>query len=158
MRRKDREVTNKDEILEIIRKCDVCRLAFYDEDYPYIIPMNFGFSSEGADIELLFHCANAGKKLDLIKANPKAGFEMDCSHKLILGKEKDCNSTMEYESICGNGMIEILSEDRKVYALTQLMNQYSSKDNFEFSEKDLMGITVFKLTVQHIYAKRLKRS
>ncbi|MDD3174060.1 MAG: pyridoxamine 5'-phosphate oxidase family protein, partial [Herbinix sp.] len=89
MRRQDREVTNMDEIITIMKKCDVCRLALFDEEFPYIIPMNFGFTYQNGEIELYFHCAKAGKKLDLINLNPKVGFEMDCSHRLILD-EKDC--------------------------------------------------------------------
>ena len=42
MRRSDREIKNRDEIIEVMKKCDVCRLAFNDEDYPYILPLNFG--------------------------------------------------------------------------------------------------------------------
>lgn len=36
MRRSDREVTKFSDIIAIIEKCDVCRLALNDEDYPYI--------------------------------------------------------------------------------------------------------------------------
>ena len=42
MRRKDREITDFDEIVDVIRACDVCRIAMNDGDYPYIVPMNFG--------------------------------------------------------------------------------------------------------------------
>lgn len=42
MRRKDREITDFDEIVAIMRKCDVCRIAVNDGDTPYIVPMNFG--------------------------------------------------------------------------------------------------------------------
>ena len=42
MRRKDREITDFNEIIEIIKKCDVCRIAMNDGDFPYIVPLNFG--------------------------------------------------------------------------------------------------------------------
>lgn len=42
MRRKDREITDFNEIMKIIDKCDTCRLALIDEEYPYIVPLNFG--------------------------------------------------------------------------------------------------------------------
>lgn len=42
MRQKDREVTELQEIIAIMRRCDVCRLALNDEGYPYIVPLNFG--------------------------------------------------------------------------------------------------------------------
>lgn len=157
MRRKDREISNMDEIIEIIKKCDVCRIALFDEEYPYIIPLNFGFTYDGTDIAFYFHGANAGKKLSLIQSNPNVGFELDCSHRLITG-EKACDYTMEFESICGDGVIEILAEEQKVKALTILMQQYAKDTTFEYNENYLKVVTVFKLKVQHITAKRLKHS
>ena len=50
MRRKDREITDFQEILEIIRKCDVCRIALNDEEFPYMVPLNFGMDVQGDQI------------------------------------------------------------------------------------------------------------
>lgn len=154
MRRKDREVTNMEEILDIMRKCDVCRIAFFDKEYPYIIPMNFGFSNDMKN--LYFHGANVGKKIDLLKANPNIGFEMDCSHRLITG-EKACDYTMEFESICGNGQLYLLEAEDKIDALNHLMRQYSKKHNFEYNERYLKEVAVFCCKVNEIYAKRLMK-
>lgn len=43
MRRKDREVTNIIEILQIIEKAKVLHLALFDADYPYIVPLHYGY-------------------------------------------------------------------------------------------------------------------
>jgi len=155
MRRTDREILNMDEILEIINKCDVCRLALFDEEYPYIIPMNFGFEYQNQRIIIYLHCANEGKKLELIYKNKKVSFEMDCSHKLIQGN-KPCDCTMEYESVIGNGIIEIM-KDNKEEALTALMKHYSKVEIFTFSDKMLLATTTLKITVEKITAKRLKK-
>ena len=67
MRRSDREVTKFSDIIAIIEKCDVCRLALNDEDYPYILPLNFGINiTEDNNLELYFHGASEGTKLKLI--------------------------------------------------------------------------------------------
>lgn len=155
MRRKDREITDKNEIIDIINKCDCCRIAFFDEGYPYIVPMNFGLALENDKIALYFHCAREGKKLDLIKKNPNVSFEMDCSHKLITG-EVACNSTMEFESVVGNGIATIVNENKE-YALTQIMQAYSDKKEFHFDENELSAVTVFKIEVVNVTGKRLKR-
>jgi Predicted flavin-nucleotide-binding protein len=157
MRRKDREITDRNQIMDIMKKCNVCSLALFDEGYPYIIPFNFGAAIIDDQIKLYFHCAKAGKKLDLIRKNNKVGFEMNCSHKLLLG-EKACDSTMEFESVCGNGSIEILTEDKKEMALNYLMKQYTQKENHEFDTKVLAVVEVLELTVNEIYGKALKRS
>ena len=156
MRRKDREVTGIEEIEKIMCKCDVCRLAFFDSEYPYIVPMNFGFSRRGETLELYFHGANEGKKLSLLQQNNKVCFEMDCSHKLIEA-EKACGYTMEYESVIGFGTVKILGDDEKIQALAQLMKQYTAKNKNDFDEKYLKVITVFKLTVTEVTGKRLSR-
>jgi nitroimidazol reductase NimA-like FMN-containing flavoprotein (pyridoxamine 5'-phosphate oxidase superfamily) len=156
MRRKDREITDTAEIMAVIKKCSVCRVAFFDEGYPYIVPMNFGASLDGDEPSLYFHCANAGKKLELLRINNKVGFEMDCSHALILD-DTACNSTMEFESVCGNGALEILGENEKVEGLTYIMRQYSPKTEFTFDGKYLKAVTVLKLKVNRLTGKRLKR-
>jgi nitroimidazol reductase NimA-like FMN-containing flavoprotein (pyridoxamine 5'-phosphate oxidase superfamily) len=156
MRRKDRCVSDQSEILDIIKKCEVCNVAFYDEGFPYIVPLNFGVSQREGMIELYFHCAKVGKKLDLLRANNHVAFSMTCSHKLIL-EEAACESTMEYESVCGNGILKELGDEDKVKALNILMKQYSGRDNYTFPENELRAVAVLKLTVNEIAGKRLKK-
>ena len=43
MRRKDREVTNIIEILQIIEKAKVLHLALLDADYPYIVSLHYEY-------------------------------------------------------------------------------------------------------------------
>ncbi len=156
MRRKDREITDIDEIIEIVKKCDVCNLALFDEQYPYIVPLNFGMTYENKSLALYFHSANVGKKLELIKKNNRVAFELNCSHRLLLG-EKACNSTMEYESVCGNGIINTINEDEKLNALIAIMKQYSKNREYEFDKNEVKAVTVLRLSVNEITAKRLKR-
>lgn len=152
MRRKDREITDFDEIVNIIRSCDVCRLAFNDDEYPYIVPLNFGLKIDGDKVELYFHCANQGTKLDLIRANNKASFEMDCNHNFILYDER-MSCTMGYESVVGNGYVEFVEDEDKFEALKILMNQYHA-ENFVFNTKMMPATTVFKLVVSEMKGKR----
>jgi len=42
MRRKDREVTEMEEIQQIFDECKVCRIGIMDENGPYIVPVNYG--------------------------------------------------------------------------------------------------------------------
>ena len=46
MRRADREISGTEEVEEIIRKADVCRIAFANENIPYIVTMNFGYTND----------------------------------------------------------------------------------------------------------------
>lgn len=154
MRRKDREVTEFEEILSIIKKCDVCRLAIHDEPVPYILPLNFGMCLENGKIVLYFHGALEGKKYDLLKKNNHVGFEMDCGHKLVT-KEEAGYCTMLYESVMGSGYVTILSEEEKEAALKLLMAQYH-KEDFAFNRASIPRTAVMRLEVEQYTAKRKK--
>jgi len=156
MRRKDREITDIKEITAIMRKCKVCSLAFFDEEYPYIVPLNFGFCVENDTVAMYFHGANAGKKLELLQKNSNVSFEMHCSERLIDG-ENACDYTMEYESVCGIGIAEILNSSEKISALEQLMKQYSDRADLHFEQKEVDAVAVLKVTANEIHGKRLKR-
>ena len=43
MRRKDREIVDITEILEIIGKADVLHLGLFDGEYPYVVPLHYGY-------------------------------------------------------------------------------------------------------------------
>ena len=100
MRRKDRQVTQCSEILEIVGSCKVCRLALQDENGLFIVPVNFGYEYMDGALLLYFHSAKDGRKVGAMANNPAVAYEMDCSHELITGK-KACDYGYAYRSIMG---------------------------------------------------------
>ena len=69
MRRADREIQSFEEMVDVISRCDVCRLGLHDGDYPYILPLNFGakIETEAQTVTLYFHSALEGHKIELIR-------------------------------------------------------------------------------------------
>lgn len=157
MRRKDREVSDLVELEEIIRRCDVCRLGLAQNNVPYVVPLNFGYELVNGRLTLYFHCAKKGKKLDILKQNPLACFEMDCGHLLQTGAAA-CDCTMRYESVVGTGTVEELQNtEEKKLALTKIMEQYSGKGEYEYSEQMLAMVSVLKLTAAEFSGKRSRQ-
>ncbi|MCH5268725.1 MAG: pyridoxamine 5'-phosphate oxidase family protein [Lachnospiraceae bacterium] len=152
MRRSDREIKDINEIIQVMERCDVCRLALNDEGYPYILPLNFGMEIDTGKIILYFHGATEGKKFDLIAKDNCASFEMDCSHKLVTELSSG-NCTMEYESVIGRGKIEMIPDEDKYSALCILMKHYH-KEDFPFNKSIMPQTTVFKLVVESVTGKR----
>ena len=156
MRRTDREVTDKNEIIKIIDKCDVCRIALSKDNTPYIIPMNFGCIYENGRLILYFHCAKEGKKLDIIKSNPAVCFEFDCSVNIIPG-DTACKYSLDFESVVGSGNIIIVGDGEikeKQKALSLIMKKYAPEKTFEFSGTDIDSVTVLKLFADEFTGKR----
>lgn len=154
MRRKDREVTEFAEIVKIMEKCDVCRLALHDKEYPYILPLNFGMEIKNNQVILYFHGALEGKKYQLMEQNNRASFEMDCEHRLVT-REKEGSCTMEYESVIGRGILEYVPEEEKLDALMCLMRHYH-KEEFSFRKEVMPQTKVFRMIVQEMNGKQRK--
>lgn len=151
MRRSDREITEFRDIIAVMEKCDVCRIALNNNGYPYILPLNFGMSVTDDGIELYFHGAMEGTKYELIEKDNRASFEMDCGHRLVTDNEQG-NCTMEYKSVIGQGRMEILPDDEKDRALSILMKHYH-QEVFPYNKAVVPHTKVFRLVVENVTAK-----
>ncbi len=148
MRRKDREIVDFSKVVEILEASEVCRLGFVDGDEAYIVPMNYGYELDGEKIVFYFHGAGEGRKIDLIKKNSKASFEIDLKHELVTGK-KACDFSYKYQSLMGFGKIELIEDAKgKIHGLDVLMNKFTSGKKFEYNEALLNRMAVIKLEVE----------
>lgn len=148
MRRKEKEITDFNQIESIIKKAKVCRLGLSLNDIPYVFPMSFGYE----DNIFYFHCASSGKKLDIIKENKNACIEIEEGVE-IMQSDDACNWSVKYKSIIGSGKIEIMeSLEEKQKAMDILMAQYS-EDHFNIPTQAIEKTTMFKLVTDKITGK-----
>lgn len=152
MRRSDREIKEFDEMIQIIKKCEICRIAMNDGEFPYLVPLNFGLDIQDGQVYLYFHGALEGKKMDVLRKNNKVTFEMDCDHNFIFYDDR-MSCTMGYESIIGHGIMEFLKEEQKFDALKILMRQYHEED-FKINTNMMKVTSVFRLKVLDMTGKR----
>lgn len=155
IRRKDREMKGQEDILHVLDTCKVMRIGMYDEDGIYILPLNFGYTYQEDKLVFYVHAALEGKKLDLLNANPKVGFELDCDHELVEDKTA-CQYGFRYASLVGKGRAEIVEEtEEKMEALSILMKCQTGK-HFEFNEKMTSIVAVIKITAEEFSGKQRK--
>lgn len=122
MRRADRQVTSLDRITEIIDSQTHLHLAMTDGSQPYVVPMNYGYeiTPQGA-LTLYLHCALEGKKLDILRRNPRVCFEISQQIQLVAASSP-CAWTAKYRSVIGQGNAVIKENaDDKRHALDALM-------------------------------------
>ncbi len=157
MRRRDREVTEFEELVAIMEECDVCRICMNDGDgYPYIIPLNFGMTVREGRVALYFHSAAEGLKLKRMERDPRVSFEMDCAHELLT-EEDTGNCTMNYKSVIGQGRIEFLAEEEKEAALNVLMAHYHRED-FSYNRAVMPQTMVYRLVVERMTGKQRQKN
>lgn len=154
MRRKDRQINDFMEIYDIIKRCDICRIGLNNDGYPYILPLNFGVSSEDEKLTFYFHSALEGQKLQLIEKDNRASFEMDCSHELQYFEERGY-CTYAYESVMGKGHILMIEDEKEKFeALEILMDHYHPGKKAWFNPAAIPRTAVYKLVVEEFTAKR----
>ena len=112
MRRKDREVPDRAEILRIADQAKILHLGLFDGEYPYVVPLHYGYRYEEKDGALVFimHGAKEGLKIDLIRKNPKVCIELECDVEPVSGGDIACRYGAAYASIIGRGWAEIVED------------------------------------------------
>ncbi|WP_322168974.1 pyridoxamine 5'-phosphate oxidase family protein [Acutalibacter caecimuris] len=153
MRRKDREVTDRGEVMGIIRRCQVCRLGLCDRGTPYVVPMNFGVEQEDGQVVVYLHSAKTGRKLDILRENPAVCLEFDGGHRLLTG-DVACAHSFAYESVIGFGRAEILdSYQEKAAGLAAILRHLAGKA-FTFTPEQAAHVAVLRVRLDTVSGKR----
>ncbi len=185
MRRKDREVLGDGNIAKIIEQCTTCHVAMIDDanvGMPYVIPMSFGYSLMDGVLELYFHCAHVGKKLDCILKNPNVAFSMCVENRIEIHEDVYCKSGRFYASVVGQGKAEIVEDSaEKCRGLSLLLERqaagaalsaharqpsgsahstqsvassvHAAPHKFEFTPAQAAAVTVLKITSTNFTGK-----
>ena len=154
MRRKNRQVTENNEIESIIKECDVCRIGFNDNGNVYIVPMNFGYIYENGALTLYLHSSKVGRKMEILKEQSTVGIEMDARHELVSG-ESACGYSYYFASLIGTGSVCAVEEEQeKRKGLELLMKNLTGKEGFEYDEKWLKAVAVIKISVEEFTCKK----
>ncbi|MDR2506818.1 MAG: pyridoxamine 5'-phosphate oxidase family protein [Candidatus Accumulibacter sp.] len=155
MRRKDKEIVNIRDRIKIINRCKVCRLGLSENNQPYVVPLNYGYSFEEGVLTLFFHGARNGKKVEVMKNNNRACFEIDCDNELIEG-EIPCKSSYVFKSVIGFGEIVIFkNEEEKNDALKKIMKHQTGREmEDDFTGEELKNVMVYKMEVKEFTGKQ----
>ena len=114
--------------------------------------MNYGYTMKNGKLTIYMHGATAGRKLDILRVNPKVCFEMDCDIIPFDGKVA-CQYGTAYSSVIGTGKAEIVEDvEGKKEALSILMKTQTGKD-FEFTDKLVSIVSIIKIEVAEYTAK-----
>ena len=121
MTKRERQITDENQIMAILDAGKVLHLGLAVDNEPYVVPMNYGYTKENGKLVMYLHSAVRGKKLDMIRINPKVFFEIDCD---LVPFESDlpCQYGLSYSSVMGKGIARIVDDgEEKKKAMSVLM-------------------------------------
>jgi len=152
MTKRERQITDQHQIIDILNRAKVLHLGLCVDNEPYVVPMNYGYTMEGEKLVVYLHSAVRGKKLDMIKANPKVFFEIDCDVVPFEGV-MPCQYGVTYSSIMGRGTAQIVEDvEEKMKAMSVLMQTQTGKE-FSFNERLVSIVAVIRIDVEEYTAK-----
>ena len=152
MTKRERQITDEKQILDILDTAKILHLGLSVDNEPYVVPMNYGYTMEGGNLTLYLHSALRGKKLDMIRSNPKVFFEMDCDLTPFEGKVP-CQYGLAYSSLMGRGTARIVEDvEEKKKAMSVLMKTQTEKD-FLFEDRLVSIVAVIRIDVLEYTAK-----
>lgn len=151
MRRKDKEISSRQEIDQIINQCQVCRIGLAKDNRPYIVPVSFGYDGQ----VIYFHTAKKeGLKTEYIEANKQVCFEFEHNVDIVTNDNNPCEWSFTFQSIIGFGTVELLeSEEDKAEGLLAIMAQYSD-ERWDFTGISLAAVSVWKISIESITGKQ----
>lgn len=154
MRRSDR-AQSPEFAQDLIDRCTYGVVAISTgEDTPYCLPL----SLVRVDNRLYFHCAKQGRKLDLLRRNPKVCVTfVGTSEPAYVESNNTFTDYFQSAMVTGTAS-EVLEDDEKIEALRALCTKVTpegmSGDNFERAVSGSLAVTgVWRIEMEEVTAK-----
>jgi nitroimidazol reductase NimA-like FMN-containing flavoprotein (pyridoxamine 5'-phosphate oxidase superfamily) len=149
MRRHEREISDRGAIEGLLHQGSVIYLAMCDGDIPYVIPLSYGYDGEA----LYIHCGLEGRKLDVLRRNPRVCFVVDPERELTTG-EVSCGWSFRYRSVVGEGTVAFVeSAAAKVAGLDVLMRQHGGAGG-DYTAEALAQTLVLRVDITSLTGKQ----
>lgn len=150
MQRTEQEITSRSHINLIIQKSTICRLAFCQNNRPYLVPLSFGYDGE----KIYFHTSQEGMKIDYLRQNNQVCFELEYEVKILENAQKACGWSVSFFSVIGFGKVsEIFIDDEKVNALNHIMRHYSNR-TWRFEKKSIDSCRLWMIEIISMTGKK----
>jgi uncharacterized protein len=152
MRRRDRELRNKETIVAILVQSPVGRMATINrKGFPVIKPVNFLYW----DGKIYLHSSTKGEKISDIRRGSPICFEVDEPIAYVMAMGPACRSSYYYRSVILKGNAAIVSQpNKKLKILERLMEKYQPEGGYgEVTEEILKRTAVIEISIEEITGK-----
>ncbi len=152
VRRQDR-LLDETRARQLLATAEFGVLSMIDLDgKPYGVPVNFVWDGQES---IYFHCANEGKKVDILECHDFVSFCVIGNVNLLPSQ-----FTTEYESIILQCEVTIPTYDEeRMYALELLLKKYSPDDmevGMKYAQKSFYRTCIVRLDIESWSGKRKK--
>lgn len=154
MRKVEKEIKDKKDLIEILKKGNYSVISMCKENEPYVVTLSYGYD-ESKHV-LYFHCAKEGQKIDFIKFNPSVcGTVIEDN-----GYEEGCGQA--FRSVVFRGKMKTVETlDEKKSGFEVLLNQLEKnpiaiKNKFFKKDETYNNSGMLRLDITEISGKEEK--
>lgn len=107
---------------EVLDRAPYITVSMVDEEgMPYSLPLSL---ARGDEMTFYFHGAMEGKKLDVLRKNPRVCLNAVTRCKPVVGP-KDGSFTLEFQSAVAYGVAEIVEDEaEKIFAMRKICERF----------------------------------
>ena len=148
----NRSALSQAEIEHVLDRAFYIHLGLCADGEPYVVPVSFVYH-QGA---IFFHGSGKGRKMDMLRANPRVCFQALVDHGLRkpMDQRDACNFGVAYLSVTGQGTARIIEDhEEKVEALKLLVSHYADGE-FDLPDAKVKITTVVRIDVESMTGKR----
>lgn len=146
MRREDRQMS-AEWALDVMKRAPYITVSMTDEDgFPYSVPLSLANTD---DTTFYFHGAKEGRKIDILKKNPRVCLSAVTKCHPLVGP-KDDSFTLEFQSAIANGIAELVEDEaEKKKAMYAICERFLPNHMAAFE-------TAFERSIAHTAIVRIK--
>jgi nitroimidazol reductase NimA-like FMN-containing flavoprotein (pyridoxamine 5'-phosphate oxidase superfamily) len=150
VRRKDREITDPDDLKQVLKSTKYVTVALCMDNEPYLVSLSHGYDEKQNC--LYFHCAAEGKKLVYAKANNKVWGQA----VLDYGVTDECDYA--YTSVHFSGKLFLLNDlAEKQHAIEVMVRQLSQNPDAKLAKikpEKLATTTMGRIDISYMTGKK----
>ncbi len=154
IRRKEKAIIDKAEMETILLQTKYVTIAMCDGAEPYLVTLSHGYDSENSC--LYFHCAQEGKKIDILQKNDRIWGQALADYGYVQGSCDHLYATVQF-----NGTVSFITdlEEKRLALLTmirQLEDDPETVSKEQITEKSLKRVGIGKISLQEMSGKKSK--
>ncbi len=154
IRRKEKAIKTHKEMVAILKEAKYISLAMCMNQEPYLVTLSHGYDETQNCI--FFHCAQEGKKIDILKQNSVVWGQALIDHGYVQGKCDHLYSTIQFR-----GKTTFLTDvEEKRHALLVMIHQLEETPEDvikeQLSESSLMRVNIGRIDIDYLSGKKSK--
>lgn len=154
IRRKEKEIENKDEMISIIESVQYITVAMSLNNEPYLVTLSHGYDRKKNCI--YFHCAQEGKKVDILRENNVVWGQAFVDNGYVDGSCDHLYATTQFK-----GQVSFIEDSKeKRHALSIMIDQLESDPakviEPQMTEKSIKSVNIGRIDIDYMSGKKAK--